>query len=107
MNQGWWSVATETALGLSWDCHSCPVRIISATDGLLAGSLRSHLEAKRIHGPLHICAIESALTVYCLSIWTSLKCATWKGGLPFETQVLGLVGAGLGKGTVYETTSGD
>jgi hypothetical protein len=45
-------------------------------------------------------------TVYCLSTCTSLKCTTWKGVFPVEVKFLGLVGAGLGKGTEYAFTAG-
>ena len=46
------------------------------------------------------------LTVYDLSIWTSLKCATWMGFFSVDTKILGFEGAGLGKGTVNLFTAG-
>lgn len=50
--------------------------------------------------------VASAPTVYSRSTWTSLKCTTWNGG--FRPAIRGwiLVGAGLGKGTLYGLTSG-
>lgn len=51
MDQGWWSVAIKTALGLSWDVHGCIVRIISAADGLVAASLGTHLRSEESSWP--------------------------------------------------------
>jgi len=46
------------------------------------------------------------VTEYCRSIWTSLKCKTWKGALPDDFQSFGFGGVALGIGTIYGFTAG-